>query len=300
MEILNIKNQNETRYAFHTYPGFRPRECFRGKAFASSEGWNYSDMLTSTLYGEFFNGKLKRRERITDKGWSWHYCLVVHRSMNPITELERMRPAIAQDLHRLQEKKDRKAVKRLQETSRNKIWKFYQKLMSQPEHYPHLPPFAVFLQLPAIQFLQSSDLATAKIEVETAISGKTFMKDMIKQQIEKWVEQAKRELLKILGGSSEWNNMVPAHRMPHPVLRLYARWKCKVCGGVERKYEIDECLDFAGACRHQCPEKDGKKRRKGAATQTWSASNFVKDEQVSALQIRFHYAPTACDRPMLP
>lgn len=38
--------------------------------------------------------------------------------------------------------------------------------------------------------------------------------------------------------------------MTHPVLRLDARWKCKVGNQVEPKYDADGCLDFAGVCRH--------------------------------------------------
>ncbi|KAF9446017.1 hypothetical protein P691DRAFT_777169 [Macrolepiota fuliginosa MF-IS2] len=247
--ILNLRDKNDSK----------------GQAFALGEGWSYSDMLTSTLYSGFYDGKFKRRESITDE------------------ELEKMRPAIAQDLYRLQEKKNAKIVTRLQETNLNSLWKLYQKLMSSPEHYPYLPPFTVFLQLPTVKLLRSSDLAAAKIDVKTATRGNAFTKEMLTQDIDKWVAEAKRALLEILGGSSEWNVMVPANRMPHPVLRLDARWKCKPCNSVEHKYEMDECLDFAGACRHQCPEKDGKKKRKGSATRAWSADNFVKDEQACSV-----------------
>lgn len=190
---------------------------------------------------------------------------------------------IARELHELKEERDRKVMMRLRETNLKSVWKFYQKLMSQPEHYPCLPPFSVFLELPAIQLLQSSDLVTAKIDVKTAVRGKTFMKGMLKQEIDDWVEIAKRGLLETIGGSSEWNNMVPAHRMPHPVLRLNARWKCRICDDVEAKYEMDGCLDFAGVCRHQCKEKERKKRGKGTTAPAWNISNFIKDEQVSTL-----------------
>lgn len=195
-----------------------------------------------------------------------------------------MRPTIARELLQAQEKRHWKTVTKLRQANINSIWKFYQKLLSQRTEYPFVPPFGVFLQLPAIKILQSSDMAAAELSVKAAVGGKksgAFMLNMVKQQIDSWAEGVKREMLEKLGGSSEWNKLVPTRRMPHPVLRLEARWKCQICDSVEPKYEIDECLDFAGVCRHECREKDGMKRKKGEATQAWSSSNFVKDEQAS-------------------
>ncbi len=203
----------------------------------------------------------------------------------PSSDLEKLRPTLARELLQSRQKKRWKSVTRLRQANLNPIWKFYQKRLSNREDYPYLPTFAIFLQLPAIQILKSSDLAAAEIGVGTAANGNTFLNDMVKQQVDKWVEEVKREMLVTLGGSDEWNDMVPARRMPHPVLRFDSRWKCKVCDDVEPKYKVDGCLDFAGVCRHECREKDGIKRKRGATTQIWSTSNFVKDEQASRVPI---------------
>ena len=45
-----------------------------------------------------------------------------------------------------------------------------------------------------------------------------------------------------MNASVEWSSIVPTRRMTHPVLRLDARWKCKVCNQVEHKYDVDGCL----------------------------------------------------------
>ncbi|KXN84386.1 hypothetical protein AN958_12645 [Leucoagaricus sp. SymC.cos] len=248
-ELYNIHSSNENL----------------GKAFAENEGWNYSIMVNNTSYGPFLDGKYKRREKITDQ------------------ELEGMRQTIAHELYTFQQRKEARNLIRLRESNIADLWKYYQKLLSKPKVYPFLPPFSTFLELPAVKLLRSTDLAQAKLDVKNAVAENSPVKNMVKQQISTWVKQAKRDFLEKMGGSDEWNNMAEANRMPHPVLRLDAWWKCQVCDGVEPRYESDECLDFAGACRHQCQEEDRRKKRKGTATRPWSANNFVRDDQASAV-----------------
>lgn len=198
-----------------------------------------------------------------------------------LTELENMRPVIAHEFHDFKVRNDRKKMIKLRESNKKDIWKFYQKLMSQPTIFPILPSFALFLQLPSMKLLQSSELMAAKVDVKTAVRSRGFLKTMVKEEVEKWVETAKRQMLATMGGSTEWNHMVAARRMPHPVLRLDARWKCKLCNTVEPKYENDGCLDFAGVCRHQCRDKTKQKRGEESSA-AWDINNFVRDEQVRA------------------
>jgi len=187
---------------------------------------------------------------------------------------------IAHELYQYQQKKEAISRIRLQEANTSSLWKLYQKLMSGPRTHPHLPPFSIFLELPATKILQSMDLVKAGYDVKSATAGKSCIIGMLEQQIEEWVDRTKHEMSKILNASAEWESMVPARRMTHPVLRLDARWKCKVCNQVERKYEYDGCLDFAGVCRHQCAEEDRRKKKRGTVTRAWDASHFVRDEQV--------------------
>jgi len=156
--------------------------------------------------------------------------------------------------------------------------------MSQPLTYPHLPPFSIFLELPATKILQSMDMVKAGYDVKSATAGKSCIIGMLEQQIEEWVNRTKHEMSKILNAPAGWESMVPARRMTHPVLRLDARWKCKVCNQVGRKYEYDGCLDFAGVCHHQCTEEDRRKKKRGTVTHVWDASHFVRDEQVINLR----------------
>lgn len=201
-----------------------------------------------------------------------------------IIELQHLRPAIARELYQYEQRKEAISRIRLQEANPSSLWKLYQKLMSRSKTYPHLPPFCVFLELPAIKILQSMELVKAGCDVKGATAGKSCIIGMLEQQIGEWVDRAKHEMSKILNVSADWESMVSARRMTHPVLRLDARWKCKICNQVERRYEYDGCLDFAGVCHHQCAEEDRRKKKRGTVTRAWNASHFVRDEQVINLR----------------
>jgi hypothetical protein len=170
----------------------------------------------------------------------------------------------------------------IQKKNPNQIWKYYQKLMSQDE-LSILPPYPVFLSLPAVQMLQSRDLSSAKVSVKKAVSEKGFLKDLIKQQIRQWVKNARYEMLMTIDPSGalskEWKTKAPTSADPHPVTRLDALWKCKACNSVDDRGSR-ECLDFVGVCQHLCKEKGGKKKR-ATASHPWNIDNFVRDEQVS-------------------
>jgi hypothetical protein len=175
------------------------------------------------------------------------------------------------------------------------VWKYYQKLRSHEEEYPILPSFPVFLTLPAVQLLRSPNLAEAQISVKAAVSENGhengLLRGLLEQQLASWEEKVKLEMLQTLDPSGSlmrtWKTRVPTSRVPHPVCRLDALWKCKECHSVESSYAASECLDFRGICLHQCKERDGKKKkkRKGESGQVWSVDNFVKDEQVCGIYL---------------
>ncbi|KAF9444847.1 hypothetical protein P691DRAFT_777987 [Macrolepiota fuliginosa MF-IS2] len=247
----------------------------RSRQFARAEGWNYADMLNHTSYGRFFKFSLVDRKYIKDE------------------DHIRLRPTIARELHTFQQTRDHKTILKLRQRNLQDIWKYYQKLASQRQKsHSILPPFPVFLELPAVKMLQLPDLSKSKISVKSAVKDQSFMNIMIKDQITRWVEEAKRDLLATLELTGEgnkvhaeweWDEMAPARRVPHPVLRPNAWWRCKICDSVDSRCAVDKCLDFDGVCRHQCKEKDGKKRKKGMTSRPWSAGNFVKDEQACAV-----------------
>ncbi len=56
-----------------------PDDVNRGKKFAETEWWDYSELLADTSYGQFYDGKCKRRERIENKGQNpAHWLIYVH------------------------------------------------------------------------------------------------------------------------------------------------------------------------------------------------------------------------------
>jgi len=195
--------------------------------------------------------KYRLQEKITDEGMkNVVWTRLRYTNGKVIIELQRLRPTIAHELYCLQQRKEAMSRIRLGETNTNSLWKLYQKLMSRPATYPYLPPFSVFWEFPAIKILQSLELTKAGYDVKKATADKSCIIGMLKQQIEEWVDQVKQEMLKTMNASVEWSSIAPTRRMTHPVLRLDARWKCKVCNQVEPKYDADGCLDFAGVCRH--------------------------------------------------
>jgi len=64
------------------------------------------------------------------------------------------------------------------------------------------------------------------------------------------------------------------------VERLTGRFVCTRCQRVDVKYRNDGCLDFAGACRHECGVGNEKKGRirKGKKWK-WDPSMFARDEK---------------------
>lgn len=239
-----------------------------GRLLASQENWKFSDLMNHSSYDRFAQQKLLSRQALS------------------LEDIDRLRPIIAQELQEFYEKQTHRTVMRLRQKNFDHIWKYYQGLRSRGDEYSILPSFPVFLTFSAVQFLQSLDLAAAKITVKAAGSEGGPLKAMLKHQINSWVEQVKYGLLKTIDPSGsltkEWKTRAPTSLVPHPVLQPDALWKCRVCHSVEPRYAMDECLDFKGVCMHQCKEKDGNKRGRGKTSHMWSVDNFVRDAQAYA------------------
>ncbi|KAJ7892743.1 hypothetical protein B0H14DRAFT_2335164, partial [Mycena olivaceomarginata] len=73
-------------------------------------------------------------------------------------------------------------------------------------------------------------------------------------------------------GIPEWKTA--RNNRLHPVARLTARWNCGNCGKVAGAYKWDACLDYQGACKHECA-----KSKKGKEPVPWTAEQFVKDDK---------------------
>lgn len=189
-----------------------------------------------------------------------------------------MESKIEEQLTLLTEKRDRRTHESLYQEVRQQVLQHYKHLQS-AKGYPVLPALTAFRQLPVITMLQSSEGEEKKEAKDIAKSLKTdkVLVNLLKSQINSWVAKARTEFGEKMG-VKRWKSI--SKNELHPAERMSARFKCKRCHVLDPKYEEDGCLDFAGACAHDC-SKPGKKKNNG--NWKWGAELFVKDEQVRFL-----------------
>nr|GAT60455.1 predicted protein [Mycena chlorophos] len=171
---------------------------------------------------------------------------------------------------------------------RSQVETHYQRLLTKAR--AQVPPLAMpalpeFRTMPVLKLLQGPSVKptrarTSKEKAPTVGSNlkerDSLLSQMLNQELDQWRKDAERNLGAVLGFPVDWktakSNILP------PAKRLTARWTCGRCQKVERSYKWDECMDFQGVCRHECPgtrESTRHPRRES----TWKAENFVKDEQ---------------------
>lgn len=156
---------------------------------------------------------------------------------------------------------------------REGVKKHYEQLKSSGEQKV-LPNLAQFRQLSIVNVLQSK---ASKTNIADAFKQSGLVAELLQSDLKKWQDSARAELATTLG-FRDWKNLNKAK--VHPVDRLTARFRCKVCGS---ESEAGRHMSFASACVHVC------KRQKKAAKDNWSADQFEKDEQVLAVVHRRHY-----------
>lgn len=193
-----------------------------------------------------------------------------------------MRDQIEVELLKLQEKHER----RIKETSlmenRKDVGDLYNNLRSK-KAYDLLPSLPTFRQLPVVSLLQAGrHQGKQEKRIANTLQGNALMQNLLDQQIHQWAEAAKQDLAVVLGYPKDWKTV--SSLVLHPVQRVTARFLCAKCKSVEKKYKMDGCLDFAGACAHVCRSKNGRNDKGKKAV--WNSTKFVKDEKVcSTLKI---------------
>ncbi|KAG5652801.1 hypothetical protein H0H81_003631 [Sphagnurus paluster] len=227
------------------------------KCLTSKYGWEYWDLINATPYGNLHRLKNKRIEPVLQK------------------DFDQIASQVDQALLTLSENRKRRAREAAYRENREGVAQHYQRLRSkQPQVI--LPPLPVFRRLPVVMMIQGSPSTIEKpANVSQTLQKDAFFIDRLETELAQWRRQAKKELGAVLG-YPDWRTA--STKILHPVERITARFLCKVCSKVAIRYRDDNCLDFPGACAHQClgTKKDKKQ------DEVWKAERFVKDDKAIA------------------
>ncbi|PFH48013.1 hypothetical protein AMATHDRAFT_6189 [Amanita thiersii Skay4041] len=226
--------------------------------FVKEHGYNLNDLMNHTSYGTVHRQRTKQLEQVT----SADHSIVL--------------PMLEPELIALAENRKRKEYEISHNRIRTALQKHYHHLRSRYPNVtttsyevpkPVVPPFSTFLSLPIVKTLL--DEASYKTSGSIGKTLKNGLVDVINAELADWADEARRGLAAVLG-VLDWKSI--DFRTPHPVYWHSARFQCGRCHQVTGRCEADACLDFAGACAHQCPGSDD----------VWEASKFVRDEKAIA------------------
>lgn len=108
------------------------------------------------------------------------------------------------------------------------------------------------------------------------MKNSALVAELVAADLKTWMASAREKLSELLG-FPKWRSA--SKTKLHPLDRITARFRCQGCRKVAKRYEKEQCLDFAGVCAHECPSDD-KKTKKPV---DWSVDRFIKDEKVCCL-----------------
>ncbi|KAF8068872.1 hypothetical protein FPV67DRAFT_1094497 [Lyophyllum atratum] len=229
------------------------------KELAETYSWDYWDMMNTVSYGALHRHKCRRIENVTQED----YDLVA--------------PEVEKALAKLRETRERKTREAAYLKNRGDVAQHYQRLRSQqpPIILPSLP---VFRRLPIVRMLQghSPETIDHPSDVATTLKKENWVAARVDVELKRWTMQARKDLGAVLG-YQDWSTA--RTNVLHPVDRITARFLCKVCSKVAIRYRDDDCLDFSGACAHQCRGTKKDKRQ----DEVWKAERFVKDDKAIAV-----------------
>ncbi|KAH7922757.1 hypothetical protein BV22DRAFT_1131164 [Leucogyrophana mollusca] len=225
------------------------------KVLAKREGWELHDLLNCQAYGSLQRHKTKVLEEIK------------------AGDVSVIRADIEAQLLRMKEGRQRRINEDSYRRRRADVEQHYNRLKSGGDII--LPTLAEFRKLPVMKVMVGK-LSSASTGVAGELKSSPLIRELIRDDLKKWTESV-RATLSITLGCPEWKSASKTRL--HPLDRLTARFKCKKCDKVAKRYSVDGCLDFAGVCAHQCPHLN----KKEAAKYVWSPDQFVKDEKVAVV-----------------
>ncbi|KAF9467827.1 hypothetical protein BDZ94DRAFT_1247828 [Collybia nuda] len=222
-----------------------------GKSLASKYGWEYWDMINCTPYGDLHRHKIENLQHVN------HF------------DYDQLAPVISNMLLKVAEKRKRQAKEATYRENRSGVAQHYNRLRSKkpPLKLPTLPTFR---KLPIVAMVQSSEATS--LGAAATLKGSSWVSERLDIELKNWLDQAKGTLGTVLG-YLDWSTA--STKILHPVDRITARFLCEYCGRLPLRYRDDECLDFAGACSHECRTSKRQRQRDEA----WDARRFVSDKK---------------------
>ncbi|KII87575.1 hypothetical protein PLICRDRAFT_42081 [Plicaturopsis crispa FD-325 SS-3] len=246
------------------------------RALATSEGWDYWELMNAESYSDLHRRRTRTLEEVT------------------ANDVAPIRAQIEVDMVKNAERRLRRKAEAAYRQGREEVKAYYEVLRSSGQ-YKVLPTLEVFRQIPVIKILQNRPnestgaagtgtgtgtgtgvvTSGAGTSVAAELKESAIVKDLIKDHLGTWVAQMREAFADMLG-MPKWKS--PSTKKLHPVDRLTARFRCKRCHSVARRYKEEECLDFAGVCAHECPPTDKRK-----AKLAWTIDQFEPDEKAIAV-----------------
>ncbi|CAA7269347.1 unnamed protein product [Cyclocybe aegerita] len=257
----------------------------KAKTIANKYGWDYSDLTNCTVFGAYHKHKSRLCETINE------------------TDVKVMQEEIESQLIAVGDKRDRRNAEISLMENRKDVEGVYNRLRS-AKTYQYLPSLVTFRTLPVISLLQTAEKlpgapshATGPKVAET-LQNNPVMKEMLASQLRKWADNAKQDISQTLGFPRNWKSA--SKNVVHPAERVTARLLCTRCNRVDSKYSQDGCLDFAGACRHEC-FVGSEKKAINVLSKTLQALGYPEDRDAGhyILTIGIAALCTSCDPPMV-
>jgi hypothetical protein len=177
-------------------------------------------------------------------------------------------------LVKVSENRKRRGHEAAYKQNRRDVERYYNRLRSEKPAIT-LPPLAAFRELPIIAMLQASPSTAENSKVSHTLQATPWVQNRLNDELKEWVQNAKTQLGAILGYPN-WKTASTV--VLHPCDRVTAWFRCKNCRRLPLKYLNDGCLDFVGACAHECARVSKVHKRHN---KTWDPDTFEKDDKVS-------------------
>ncbi|KAI0654549.1 hypothetical protein C8Q70DRAFT_925466 [Cubamyces menziesii] len=214
-------------------------------ARATKAGYSKWQFMQSPTYSSIHHAKLRCLE-------NWHH-----------NEYEHIEEKVLAEIVQQKERIINREKEHILKARRHSVEDVYKRLQ---QDTTLLPPLYEFRKLSVVKTYEASS------SKKSPGLSDAFISEVLKDNLEQWVETARAGLAASLGYPA-WKTM--SKRLLHPVDRLTARFLCKKCSAAGKDAGVDGGMDFASACRHECAHLSKKAR----ATQRWNAYNFVPDQR---------------------
>ncbi|CAL1699573.1 unnamed protein product [Somion occarium] len=224
----------------------------RSKEIAARNGWNLWNMRQSPIFDSLFRARSRSLETITNQ------------------DIEFIRPTLESQIIEMADRAQRRQAEDNTRKRREAVEHAYARLKSMHPQQA-FPALAEFRKLPTAQLVQKG---TGPMSAEDLKESPLIY--MLSQDLEQWRSAAKEGLSSVLGYPG-WRHA--SSLKLHPVERMTARFKCKLCEGkkADEAHWKSYGLDFKAACEHRCEHLSAKQKDKAV----FKADDFLPDHKAT-------------------